>query len=184
MASKSTSEGYGRTAQLYHWVSAVLIIAMIPLGLIMGDIESESTKIMLYRWHVMIGVLIFLITVARIVWRRKDSEPDPPEGLHGMHLKAFNAIHVLLYVLIVVLAFSGVGIVILGGLADILSGASTHSIPADLNGFASGVVHEIAAKIYIALLIGHIGGVVFHQITKSDVLSRMGITYFKAKQGA
>ena len=184
MSSKSISEQYGLTAQRYHWISAVLIVAMIPLGFLMQNVESEATKLLLYRGHALIGALILIITIARIVWRRKDINPEPPKELHGLHLKAFNAIHALLYVLIFVLTLSGVGSVVISGLGDILSGASTSPIPADLSEFAPRQAHGIAAKIYIALLVGHIGGVVFHQITKSDVLSRMGINYFKAKQSA
>lgn len=183
MSRKSTSEQYGLSAQRYHWISAVLIISMIPLGFLMQNAESEATKIMLYRGHVIIGAMILLITVGRIAWRRKDVNPDPPEGLHGLHLKGFNTIHVLLYLFIFALTFSGIGTIAISGMGEILSGASTSPIPTDLNELGPRRAHGVVAKIYIVLLVGHIGGVVFHQKTKSDVLSRMGINYFKSKQG-
>ena len=182
MSSKSTPEQYGLTAQRYHWISAVLIIAMIPLGFLMQNAETETTKLLLYRGHALIGALILIITIARIVWRRKDINPEPPKELHGLHLKAFNVIHVLVYVLIFVLTVSGVGTIALSGMGDILSGTSSSPIPTDLGELGPRRAHGITARIYIALLLGHIGGVVFHQVTKSDVLGRMGLNWFKAKQ--
>ncbi len=182
MLSRSTPEQYGRKAQRYHWLSAALIIAMIPLGMMMQNVEAEATKRMLYRGHVILGALILLITIARIAWRRKDFSPGPPEGLHGFHLSVFKVTHVLLYVFIFVLTFSGISTVVISGLGNILSGASATSIPANLGEIAPGRAHGVAVKIYIALLVGHIGGVVLHQFTKSDVLHRMGITFFKTKQ--
>ena len=182
MSSKSTSEQYGLTAQRYHWLSAVLIISMIPLGFLMQNAESEATKMMLYRAHVIVGFLILLITIARAFWRKKDIDPDPPNELHGLHLKAFNAIHVLLYLLIFILAFSGIGTVAGSGIGEILSGSSAAQLPTDLSELGARRTHGLSARLYIVLLVGHIGGVVFHQFTKSDVFSRMGINYFKAKE--
>ena len=181
MSSNSTSEQYGLTAQRYHWLSAILIISMIPLGFLMQNAESEATKMMLYRAHVIVGVLILLITIARALWRKKDINPDPPKELHGLHLKAFNAIHMLLYLFTFILAFSGIGTVVASGIADILSGNSVHQLPTDLSELGVRRAHGLSARLYIVLLIGHIGGVVFHQYTKSDVFSRMGINYFKTK---
>lgn len=181
MLSQSTSEQYGLKAQRYHWLSAVLIIVMIPLGLVMKNVETEATKNILYRGHVIIGALILLITVARVAWRRKDFSPGPPEGLSGLHLRAFNAIHVLLYVLIFVLTLSGIGTLVSSGIGSILAGSSATPIPVDLGDVAPARAHGITAKIYIALLVAHIGGVVFHQTTKSDVFHRMGINAFKNK---
>ncbi len=184
MSSKSTSAQYGVIAQRYHWISAVLIIAMIPLGFLMQNAEIEATKLLLYRGHVLIGALILIITIARIVWRRSDIKPEPPMELHGWHLKVFNAIHVLLYVLIFVLTLSGIGTIALSGMGEILSGASSSPIPTDLGELGPRRAHGIMSRIYIALLVGHIGGVVFHQVTKSDVFGRMGINWFKSKQTA
>ena len=184
MSHKSTSVQYGLTAQRYHWISAVLIIAMIPLGFLMQNAEREAIKIMLYRGHAIIGALILIITIARIVWRRKDINPEPPKELHGLHLKAFNITHVLLYALIFVLSFSGIAAIALSGMGEILSGASSNPMPTDIGELGPRRAHGISARIYIALLVGHIGGVMFHQATKSDVLGRMGVNWFQAKQSA
>ena len=177
MPYKSTSEQYGLTAQRYHWLSALLIISMIPLGIFMQNVESEASKIVLYRGHVLVGFLVLLTSVLRVFWRRKDINPDPPEGLHGVHLKAFNAIHVLLYVFIFVLALSGMGTVMLSEVGAVLSGSSAGQLPTDLSEIGARRAHGVAAWIYVALLGGHIGGVVFHQLTKSDVLGRMGVRF-------
>lgn len=171
---RSTPQAYGRGAQLFHWISAVLILTMIPLGLLMQNVESETVKLTLYRGHVVIGILILLLTLFRMMWRRTDPEPLPPAGIEGWHLRAFKLTHVFLYLGLLVLSTSGIGIILFSGIGDLLSGASNGPWPDGISTLPPRVAHGVTARIYIALLIGHIGGVLFYQFTKSDVMSRMG----------
>jgi len=39
--------------------------------------------------------------------------------------------------------------------------------------------HILLFTFLIGLIAGHVGGVIVYQVTKSDVLSRMGLTWFK-----
>ena len=43
-------------------------------------------------------------------------------------------------------------------------------------------LHGIVSKVYIALLLAHIGGAIWYQVAKSDTLSRMGVTWLKGGQ--
>ena len=181
MTLKSTHLAYGRRAQLFHWVSAILILVMIPLGFLMQNVESEATKLLLYRGHAFIGVLVLLLTLLRILWRWIDNEPLAPQGIEGLHLRAFKITHVLLYLVLLVIAASGVGTILLGGMGDILSGVSTEGLPTELGDLPPRIAHGVTARIYIALLAGHMGGVLLHQFTKSDVMGRMGWKGWKSR---
>jgi cytochrome b561 len=96
-----------------------------------------------------------------------------------LHKFGFKAIHFLLYFMLVILLFSGAGMLLLSGLglspAAILPQAITPDLP-------PVVVHRIAARIYILLLLAHLGGVLLHQFTTSRVMGRMGIERFPGKQ--
>ena len=82
-------------------------------------------------------------------------------------------IHASLYVVLLVLVVSGIVLNIQSGFIDVLRGATTE-IP-DFGEFGSRRAHGSLARIYIALLVAHIGGVVVHQLRHGHVFARMGI---------
>ena len=173
MAAKSTESGYGTNAVALHWTSALLILVMIPLGFLMQE-AGDGTKLLLYRAHAAVGVLVLLLTMARLLWKFTDSSPVPTPGLSGLHLRGMKAIHVLLYVLVLGLSVSGIALNFQSGLIDVLRGTSSEGIR-EFDDFKSRAAHGLLARVYIGLLIAHIGGVVVHQFRHGQVFARMGI---------
>ncbi len=173
MRAKSSELGYGRVAVILHWMSAVLILAMLPLGFLMQD-AGENTKLLLYRVHAAIGILVLLFTVTRLVWKLADTRPAPPPGITGLHLRGMEAIHILLYLVLLALAVSGIVLNLQSGLVDILRGTSQGDFP-ELDEFRARAAHGTLARLYIGLLVVHVGGVVVHQFRHGHVFARMGI---------
>jgi len=173
MNLKSSEQGYGKVAVILHWVSAALILTMIPLGFLMQD-TSDATKLLLYRAHVAIGMIALILTVARLLWKLTDTRPAPPPGLTGLHLRGMEAIHILLYVLLIALAMSGIVLNFQSGLIDVLRGDPQIGYP-EFDDFRSRGMHGLLAKIYIGLLIAHIAGVLVHQKKHGHLFARMGI---------
>ena len=58
---------------LLHWVVAVTIIALLGVGIYMTENEAYS----LYDIHKAVGVIIFLLIIARVFWRIKQGWPPP-----------------------------------------------------------------------------------------------------------
>jgi len=174
MALKSTKDEFGRIAQIFHWVSAVLIVLMMPMGFAMQNIEAETTKVLIYQIHAATGIVVLLLTIARVIWKRIDVSPELPVGFSAFHAFGFKAVHFLLYALLLVLATSGIGILAVSEMGDILFGSSTAIIPQDLSDLPPRNAHGVMARLYIALFVAHVGGVLLHQFTKSDVMARMG----------
>lgn len=175
---KSNLSGYGRIAQAFHWLSAFLILAMLPMGLAMTRLAEGPAKIFLYQAHVGLGLLVLGLTTARIIWRFIEPTPAAPAGLSPLHKFGFKATHFLLYFLLVVLLFSGVGMLLLSGLslspASVLPQAITPDLPPVF-------AHRLVARVYILLLLAHLGGVLLHQFTASRVMGRMGMGWFPGK---
>ena len=82
MSLKSTEFEFGWGAQIFHWLSAVAIILMFPLGFTMQAVVNESARLFLYRVHVVLGIAILILTLLRIGWRWIESQPDLPPGYH------------------------------------------------------------------------------------------------------
>ena len=173
MQAKNSEQAYGRVAILLHWMSAVLILTMLPLGFLMQE-TSGGSRLLLYRTHALLGTFILILTLARLFWKRVDTEPGPPPGLSGLHLRGMNGIHVFLYVLLLVLTVSGIVLSIQSGLIDVLRGDSQEGVT-ELDELRARSLHGSLARVYIGLLIAHIGGVVMHQMKHGHVFARIGI---------
>lgn len=174
MTQKSTSTGYGRVTQGLHWISALLILTLIPMGFWMQSV-AEADKLAIYRMHAVLGIMVLLLTLVRLANRWFEPSPAPPPGLTGGKLLAFKGVHVLLYLALLVLTISGIGLNLTSGLSDILFGGAPGPIPDDFSQFTPRIVHGLMARIYIGLLIAHIGGVITYQMSEGDTLGRMGL---------
>ena len=163
---------YDRGTQRFHWLSAVLILAMIPLGFLMQDATGE-TKLLLYRAHCAIGLLLVVITLARIIWRIKQPVPEPPSGMGTLHVRGLEATHLLLYAVLLGLSVSGIAMLALTSLPEVLTGAST-SYP-DMVELGPRRAHGAGVFVYIALLVAHVGGVIVHQTRHGGSLQRIGV---------
>ena len=86
---KGTATKYGRLAVSLHWISALLLIALWPMGFSMTRMVEGATKTRLYQAHVAIALLVLLLTAVRIVWHFMDTVPDPPPNLTPLNEKAF-----------------------------------------------------------------------------------------------
>jgi cytochrome b561 len=148
---------------------------MIPLGFCMQGIESHALKLLAFRLHVGLGISVLVLTLLRLVWRWLDGSPGPLPHLARLHLRGMEAAHALLYLVLAGLSISGVVLLVQSGLAAVLLGLSSAPIPADLSQHLPRQVHAIEARFYIALLAAHVCGVLLHQFTRGEVLSRMGI---------
>jgi cytochrome b561 len=171
---KSTSTQYGRIAKMLHWLSALLIILLLPMGFLMQTVD-EGAKLMLYRTHALLGVTVLLLTIARLVWHWFDESPQPPAGIEGNHLLLYKGVHWLMYLGLLVLTISGIGLNIISGVGEILSGAAPGPIPVDLSEYLPSSVHGITARVYIGLFVAHVAGVISYQASEGDVLTRMGL---------
>jgi len=168
---KGTTTQYGRLAQLFHWLSALLIIVLWPLGYFMVRMQETATQTALYRVHVAIGLLVAVLTIVRVIWHFVDQTPEPPPGLTSINSKLFQWTHNFLYIFLLVLAASGVAMLLSSGLGLLPGNVSPQAIDDSLPQLA----HSQLSKIFLLLLVAHLAGVVRYQRTKGNTLARMGI---------
>ena len=168
----SKPEIYDRGTQRFHWTSAALILTMIPTGFLMQDAEG-ATKLLLYRSHAAVGILLVALTLIRIIWRFRHPTPVPPPGLEPLHVRGLEVTHVLMYLLLLVLSVSGLAMLGLSALPEVLRGGST-TYP-DLTELGPRKAHGAAAYAYIALLVLHVVGVAVHQIRHGGSFQRIGV---------
>jgi len=173
MGTRSTSNQYGTVVVTIHWLTAILVLALIATGFRASGLEDAAAKAGLLRAHISMGVLILLLTGARVVWWwLADKKPDPVAMPRWQDLLA-RAVHVGLYIVIFGMAASGIGMIALSGAGPVIFGAVSGSLP-DFTDFAPRTPHGIGARLMGVLFALHAGAALYHQFVKRDrLLGRM-----------
>lgn len=93
------SMGYTRTSVGLHWLLAVLIIFNLGFGLYTVGLPLSPQKLKFFSWHKWVGVTIFMLSAARLLWRLWHPAPALPATMKPWEMRLANGSHALLYVL-------------------------------------------------------------------------------------
>ena len=100
------ANGYTRTAVALHWTVAGLVIVLLAIGWIMTDLPASPMKLQVVNWHKWGGITVLALFFVRTLWRLTHRAP-PPVPMPVWQRRAANAVHALLYVLLLVQPLSG-----------------------------------------------------------------------------
>ncbi|HEY3180223.1 MAG TPA: cytochrome b [Casimicrobiaceae bacterium] len=103
---EDVNERYSGAAIALHWLTAVLIVANLLLGLSMVPLPISPRKLQWYVVHKWIGITAFLVTCARLAWRWHHPAPAPV-AMPDWQRRSAATVHALLYILLLVIPISG-----------------------------------------------------------------------------
>ena len=153
---------YGRGAMIFHWLIAALILSNVPLGYYFNEMltESDPARKIFGLTHVVIGLSVLLLSLARLWWRLRHPAPPLPATMAPAERRFALSTHYTLYGLMI-------GVPALG-LATILA-------PKPLARHLLGPTHEYLAYGLFVLALGHIAAAVFYHfmIRRDQILGRM-----------
>lgn len=102
---------YSSVAIALHWLTALAVLAMIPMGWWMSeairDPDSQATAYRVFQLHKSIGLTILGLTALRIGWRLTHRAPPLPEGMRGWEAFLARATQFAFYGLLLALPLSG-----------------------------------------------------------------------------
>lgn len=171
---------YSKVAIILHWLIALIIIGLIVFGLLMTN-ESVPNRFALYQWHKTFGITVLVLSVMRLVWRLSHRPPALPETLPRWQRTASHATHWIFYGLMIGMPFLGWAMVSASSLPVPTLLFGVIPLP-DMLGVSESealyerfrLLHEVGAKLFIALLFLHIGAALKHHFKdRDDVLRRM-----------
>ncbi len=177
MRIKNSSERYGVIAIFLHWIMALLVLTMIPLGLIMVELPNSAQKLKLFGLHKELGVLILALIIVRLSWRIINWVPALPMYMPSWEKLAARAVHLAFYFFLFAMPITGWMMSSAAGLPVSFFGLFVlpDIVPANenlQNFFAN--VHETFAYILIALICLHVAAAFRHYFKyHDDVLKRM-----------
>ncbi|MGA2127508.1 MAG: cytochrome b [Xanthobacteraceae bacterium] len=168
---------YTPVARALHWITAALVLSTIPVGLVMAELDGGPLQDFLYNVHETIGTVLMPIIVLRIVWRLGHPPlPLPPE-IPALQRLGAEAVHWLLYLLLVVQPVVGwIGISAYGAPIKVFWTFVLPPIWPKDSAFSKLVLaaHDWIGFLIIALLCAHIAAALFHHFVRRDrVLLRM-----------
>ena len=151
-----------------HWLVAAVVLFLLATGmLVLAELPNDAQKVGNLRIHMILGGLAGMLVVARIVMRRR--LPAPP-AMPGDKLA--HAGHMALNLAILLMAASGMLLVLQSGTLDAVFGNGT--LPENFKDFTPRKVHGLVAKITMGLIALHVAAALHHQlIVKDGLLSRM-----------
>ncbi|MFC3614841.1 cytochrome b/b6 domain-containing protein [Lutimaribacter marinistellae] len=189
MALSNTTRSYGSVAKTFHWLTALLIFSVIPLGWVANELAhaieaggADATEVVraatLFSLHKTIGVTIFFVALARILWALFQEKPGLLNADNRPEALAAETVHWLLYGSLVFVPLTGwVHHAATTGFAPIWwpFGQSLPFVP------KSEALAEITAGLHwvlIWVLVGslglHIAGALKHHVVDRDsTLRRM-----------
>lgn len=167
---------YTATARLLHWLIAVLVLVMLPVGFTMIRVEPGALQNALYIVHKGTGATLILLVALRIAWRL--THPPPPlTGVPGWQVRASHAVHMLLYVMLVVMVTSGYLRTVAGGFPiELLNALGIPPLMGKNKAVedAALTVHMTGMYVIAALVALHIGAGLHHlKIRRDHVFWRM-----------
>jgi cytochrome b561/polyisoprenoid-binding protein YceI len=183
MPAANTRQHYGSVTKSFHWLTALLILTVIPLGIVaqrwsFDTSDALAIKATLFSIHKTVGVTLFFVALARIGWAMTQAKPGPLHPDRKLETFAAETVHWALYASLVVVPMTGwIHHAATEGFAPIWwpFGQNLPFVPKDAalaHTFAS--LHIIFERVLVISLALHIAGALKHAwIDRDATLARM-----------
>ncbi len=162
------------TTITFHWISAVLVAVLWTIGQTVDFAPDGPLRIDYRSVHIVLGVSLGSVLIARLVWRLTRRETLPPID-HGLLLAIARFTHWLLYSLLIVAVGLGLANVWVRG--DVIF--NLFQVPAYDPGNRAlmhliGGWHALAANAVLIIAGVHAAAALFHHyILRDATLRRM-----------
>ena len=168
---------YGLVSRLFHWITVVLVLVMIPVGLTMIQEIPRPVQDRLFILHKGLGPVVLVVVLLRLAWRLTHPPPPLPADLPAIQRRAAATVHAGLYVFLLVMAVSGYVRVTTGGFP--IEALQAIGIPPLLP--KNEAVAEVAKRIHATAIIGllaliamHVAAAAWHGLVRRDgIVGRM-----------
>jgi cytochrome b561 len=168
---------YSLTARTLHWITAALVLILLPLGLVIANKWGGPWQDWLYNLHRSIGSVVIPVILIRLAYRVTHRPLALAEEVPAWQRHAAHATHWTLYTLLVIQPLLGWAAsnaypapVIVFGLFDLPTIIGANRALSD----QLVVAHRWVALAIASLVAAHIAAALYHHYVRRDgVLLRM-----------
>jgi cytochrome b561 len=177
MTDGKASTAYSTTARVLHWITAVLVLFMLPLGVAIANGFGGPFKDALYDLHRSIGAVIIPLVILRLGYRLTHPPLPLPDDIPPLQQFAAHATHWGLYALLIVQPLVG-WVATSAYRAPIMVFGLFELPPIWPQDRALSdrlfVVHGVIAAVIACLAAAHIAAALHHHFVRKDrILMRM-----------
>lgn len=147
---------WGQIARILHWVSAVLMLAALPMGLFVAVLPVSAERGQFLDAHIGIGLVLIMLLLARLAAQQASPGPASPNGAARLNKAA-------LYLLLAALPVTGLALASATG-APVLGSALPAGVPLP----PARAAHGWASALFAAAFAAHAGAVVWHHFVLRD----------------
>jgi cytochrome b561 len=152
----------------------LLVLMMLGIGkfVMPGVPVDDPQKPFMLQIHAFTGGFIAVLLVVRLVLLFTGKRPAPADAGNAFLNFLAKAVHFLLYLLLIGMAVSGLGLFQQANLPAIFSGDAPY--PQDFFVYLPRMGHGFTSTALLLLVLLHFGAAMYHQIIRKDnLLSRM-----------
>lgn len=168
---------YTGPAKGLHWITALLVFGLLGIGLWMTGLPISLLKLQVYAWHKWIGLVVLVLTAARLLWRWRHPPPPLPDAVTRWERALAPAGHWALLLLLLAMPLSGWLMSSAAGISVVWFGVLPlpDMVPRDTDLFESlRTLHYVLSRLLILVLAVHVIAVLHHDVVRRDgILRRM-----------
>ncbi len=173
---RPVSRQFSATAKWLHWTVGFLMLSLLSWAWQFPFMAPED-KAGGIPVHASIGLLILILTIMRLAWRRVSQPPETPAGTPGWMQHGARIGHFLLYALLLAQAAIGIWMAAVSPVDIRFFNWLNLSALAPANPAALATMRQIHLSIAILLtatIFGHVAAAFWHHFRlRDDVLIRM-----------
>ncbi|HEY2049401.1 MAG TPA: cytochrome b [Caulobacteraceae bacterium] len=169
---------YSGVHQVIHWLTALLMFSILPLAWVMTNAKVGSElQHSTYNWHKTLGLIVFGLTIARMIWRFVDQPPAYPPKVAAWDRALAQLAYGLFFAVMIWMPVTGFMDSAYDGypikLFNLIPTPEIFPKNNRLADFWAGL-HGLGQWAVYGLIVLHLSAVVFHVVwAKDGVLGRM-----------
>lgn len=170
------NQAFSATAKWLHWLVAFLMLSVLGAAWSFAFTPPED-RAGAIPVHVSIGLVVVVLTLLRLAWRKSSPPPPIPPETSGWMKRGASIGHFLLYALILVQGVLGIWMAALSPVdIRLFNGFNLSELaPASAGSVAAlRQIHFAVACLLTATIFGHVAAALWHHfVLRDDVLIRM-----------
>ncbi len=162
----NTAFAFGRVSRYAHWMTATLILILVPMGIFLSLLAPRSAdRAAFLVAHQSLGAAVMILVVLRLLWLIRTPPAPPSAYLAAWERQMARATHTALYLVILAFPVSGIFMILNRGVSLTLFGVT---IPEPFGPSATaasfwGVLHDqVLPLLFFLLILIHVAAVIKH----------------------
>ncbi len=169
---------YSNLNQALHWITAVCMLAILPLAWVMTNAEKKTPGLgAMYNWHKTLGMIVLFVTAFRIVWRFIDKPPKYAQPMASWEKGLTHAVYWLFFATLLWMPITGFIMAESEGHPTVLFNLIPTPQLWPVNeklADQTGYLHALGQWAVYGLILLHLAGSAMHLIwTRDGVVGRM-----------